>query len=143
MAILGIDLLIIGILGCIKSNDAIWAQVAFMCIWSFVFACTLGIIPWPIAAEIPSSNARTATLSIAVMANYVGYTIWAFALPYAVNPDQGNLGGKIGFIFAAILLVLLPVAYRYVPETKDRSFSDINELFGRDIAPRRFHKTVL
>ncbi|KAF2033341.1 MFS general substrate transporter [Setomelanomma holmii] len=104
-AVLTIALFIIGILACIKTTNASWGQIAFMAVWSFVYQGTVGSAAWPISAENPSSRLRAPTQSLATMMNGLSSCIWSFALPYATNPDQGNLGGKIVFIFGAVVAV--------------------------------------
>ena len=64
-------------------------------------------------------------------------------LAYMVNPDQANMGGKIAFIFFALLVLADIFVFMFYPETKDRSFEEIDELFARGVNPRRFEKTRL
>jgi hypothetical protein len=46
-AVLTLALFVIGILACIKTNGAIWGQVAFMAVWSFgVFFCRCFVQLW-------------------------------------------------------------------------------------------------
>lgn len=59
-------------------------------------------------------------------------------LPFAVNPDQGNLGGKIAFIFAGFLGVSCAGVWLYYPETKGRTFAEIDRLFEMRVPPRQF-----
>lgn len=77
------------------------------------------------------------------MVNGLSASIWSFSLPYAINPDQGNLGGKIAFIFGAILVIATVFVYFMIPETGKRTYTEIDELWSRGISPRMFHKTKL
>lgn len=64
-------------------------------------------------------------------------------LPFAVNPDQGNMGGKIAFIYGSILAVSCLGVWQFYPETKGRTFKEIDRLFEMGVKPRDFEKTVL
>jgi hypothetical protein len=77
------------------------------------------------------------------MMNGLSSCIWSFSLPYAINPDQGNLGGKIAFIFGAVLAACAVFVFFMVPETKGRTFIEIDELWSRRIPARKFKETVL
>jgi hypothetical protein len=77
------------------------------------------------------------------MMNGLSNCIWSFALPYAINPDQGNLGGKIAFIFGSVLVLSAVYIFFMIPETKGRTYAEIDELWARGIPPRKFKETVL
>ncbi|KAI1000344.1 hypothetical protein K3495_g7851 [Podosphaera aphanis] len=121
----------------------IWAQVAFMGLWSFLFQSTIGSVSWPIITEVSKSSLRGHTQAIATVTQGVVGAIGGVLLPFAVNPDSGNLGGKIAFIYGSILAVSCIGVWRWYPETKGRTFEEIERLFEMDINPRDFKKTVL
>jgi hypothetical protein len=77
------------------------------------------------------------------MMNGLSACIWGFALPYAINPDQGNLGGKIAYIFGAILVFAVVYLFFMLPETKNRSYVEIDELWTRGVPARKFETTRL
>ena len=62
-------------------------------------------------------------------------------MPYAINPDQGNLGGKIAFIFGAVLVVAFVFVWFFIPETKGRTYAEIDELWERNVPARHWSKT--
>jgi len=77
------------------------------------------------------------------MMNGLSACIWSFALPYAINPDQGNMGGKIAFVFGGVLVFAVVFIYFFVPETKGRTYIEIDELWSRNVSPRKFAETQL
>lgn len=141
--VLCVTLMLIGVVACINTPNAIWVQVAFMAVWSFVYQATIGSCAWPIIAENPTSRLRGPTQALSTMMNGLSGAIWAFALPYAVNPDQGNLGGKIGFVFGGILIFAVVFIFFMIPESKGRSYAEMDELWTQGIAPRKFASTQL
>lgn len=163
---LTITLFLIGILSVINAPGAIWGQVVFMAVWSFgefkvifstssvfsrpanlvhhlVYQGTIGAVAWPIAAEAPTSRLRAPTQALATMMNGLSSCIWSMSLPYAINPDQGNLGGKIAFIFGSVLVAAWIFIFFMIPETKGRTYIEIDELWARAISPRKFKQTEL
>ncbi|KAI4851245.1 MFS hexose transporter [Aureobasidium sp. EXF-8845] len=136
-------LLLIGILGSVVSASALNAQIVFMALWAVVFPATVGGVVWPIATELPASSVRAATLGLCIMCNGFGIAIWAFVLPFLVNPDEANMGGKVGFIFGALMACSAVYTFFLVPETKGRSYTEIDELFERRVSLRKFQKTDL
>lgn len=75
------------------------------------------------------------------MMNGLSSCIWSFSLPYAINPDQGNLGGKIAFIFGAVMFASCVFIFFLVPETKGRTWIEIDELYKRGVPAWKWKDT--
>uniref|UniRef100_A0A0D2XLX2 Major facilitator superfamily (MFS) profile domain-containing protein n=1 Tax=Fusarium oxysporum (strain Fo5176) TaxID=660025 RepID=A0A0D2XLX2_FUSOF len=82
-----------------------------------------------VAAEVPSTVLRAKTLGIGFFVN--AFMTWAFALcvPYMFNADQGNLGGKIGFVFFGFCVIGFVLTWIEIPETKNITYAQIDYLF--------------
>lgn len=59
------------------------------------------------------------------------------------NPDAGNLGGKVGFIFGGTTFLGFLGCWLWLPETKNRTVIELDELYQTGVKPRHFHKTKL
>jgi hypothetical protein len=57
----------------------------------------------------------------------VGWTI-GFVSPYMINPDEGNLGAKVGFVFFGLGVPCCLAIWFFVPETRGLSFDDVSYL---------------
>ena len=108
-----------------------------------VYQGTIGSAAWPIAAENATSRLRSPTMALCTMMNGLSSCIWSFSLPYAINADEGNMGGKIAFVFAGTLVVATIFIFFMVPETKGRTYIEIDELWERRTAPRKFAMTQI
>ena len=54
------------------------------------------------------------------------------------NPDKGNLGGKMGWIYAATCLIAIVVVYFEFPETRNRTFIKLDHMFEMRLSSRKF-----
>ena len=63
-------------------------------------------------------------------------------LPYMFNPNAGNLQGKVAFVFGATSVATCVYTFFYHPETKGRSFEEIDELFIKRVPARQFASYV-
>ncbi|KAH7112489.1 general substrate transporter [Dendryphion nanum] len=126
-----------------KGREVVLTQVAFMAFWAFMYQASIGSVGYTMMAEVPTSHLRGIVQSMATMVNGLANAIWSLSLPYMINPDEANMGGKVAFIFFALLLLGDAFAFFYYPETKGRSFEEIDELFERGISPRQFASTKL
>jgi SP family general alpha glucoside:H+ symporter-like MFS transporter len=59
-------------------------------------------------------------------------------MPYLFNQDQADLGGKIGWIFAVMGIIALFIVFFEVPETKARSFQELDAMFIEKVPTRQF-----
>lgn len=59
-------------------------------------------------------------------------------MPYLINTDQANLGGKVCFIFFGLSLPVCVWLWFYLPELKGRNYAEIQEMFNRNVPSRKF-----
>jgi len=59
-------------------------------------------------------------------------------LPYLLNPDKANLGGKITFVFFGTSLPVCLYLFFCLPEMKGRSVVEIEEMFTERVPARKF-----
>lgn len=57
-----------------------------------------------------------------------------------INPDQANMRGKIGFFFGGLSAISLLWTWFRVPETKDRTYEELDIMFSRGVRTRDFKK---
>ncbi|KHJ30880.1 putative maltose permease [Erysiphe necator] len=138
---LTLSLFMIGITSLIRGG--IWAQVFFMGVWSFLYQLTIGSVAWPLISEISKSSLRGHTQALATVTQGVVGAVGGVLLPFAVNPDSGNLGGKVGFVYGTILGFSCIGIWWWYPETKGRTFAEIDRLFEMGVKPRHFEKINL
>jgi MFS family permease len=110
------------------------------CMMLTIFVAGLGVWPasFAIAAETSSLQLRAKTQGIGWFVNALASTVAGLVLPYEFNPDQGNLRGKVGYVFAASTALGVAVSWWVVPEMKGRGVREIDRMFEEGIAARGF-----
>lgn len=57
---------------------------------------------------------------------------------YNVGAGSGNLGAKTGFVFMGSSILLLVLAWLWIPETRGLNTEQIDGLYEGGVRPRRF-----
>ncbi|KAF5565278.1 maltose permease [Fusarium phyllophilum] len=92
------------------SQGGNYAQASMMLIWLGVYYMTVG----PIICNVVN--------------------------PYMLNPTAGNWCGKTGFFWGGCSFVFFIWTYFRLPETKDKTFEELDLLFANNVATREFAK---
>ncbi|KAF7593924.1 hypothetical protein BBP40_010626 [Aspergillus hancockii] len=131
--------LLIGILGCIPNQEkASWGIVVFIYIWAIIYQLSIGATGFVLASEIATVRLRSITQGLVTITNALWALIMQFTIPYMINPDAGNLGGRVGFIFLGTGLIAAIGGWYLYPETKGVSFERMDELYASKTPPRHF-----
>jgi SP family general alpha glucoside:H+ symporter-like MFS transporter len=72
----------------------------------------------------------------------ISQTMWSFTLPYLFNPNAANLQAKVAFLFGGTSILSCVYLFFCHPETKGRSFEEIDELFHKQVPARKFGSYV-
>ncbi|KAH7175036.1 general substrate transporter [Fusarium flagelliforme] len=91
-----------------------------------------------VAGEVSASKLRAQSLGLGAAFMAVASTIWQVILPYLFNQDQADLGGKLGWIFFAMAVIYLVIVYFDVPGTRGRTYAELDDMFEKRVAARRF-----
>ncbi|EPS39421.1 hypothetical protein H072_6816 [Dactylellina haptotyla CBS 200.50] len=130
-------LLFIGIMDVVPTGAAKWVQAACTVIYAFVYFLTIGAVAFVLLGEVSSPSMRAHTAALATATQSILGLIMNFAIPYMVNPDEGNLKGKVGFIFGGLAAIATVGSFWYVPELKGRTFAEIDQMFQMRVPPRK------
>lgn len=140
LAILVVLQLIIGILDCIpgRPSGAIWTESSLMLIWNFFYDVSIGPICFVLLGECSATRVRSKTIAAATAAQGTLGILMTVAIPYMINPAQANMQGKLGFFFGGLAGLCLLWAFFRVPETKGRTYEELDILFHRKVPARKF-----
>ncbi|KAG6006882.1 hypothetical protein E4U21_006601 [Claviceps maximensis] len=139
MVVMTVLLFVIGFLSIPKHNkEAIWAMASLMDLWTFVYQMTVGPICFVVISEISATRLRERTIAIATAVQAVASIVFTVAMPYMLNSNEADWGGKAGFLFGVISLICLVWCYWRLPESRNRTYEELDILFQRGISAREF-----
>ncbi|KAF9874256.1 MFS hexose transporter [Colletotrichum karsti] len=133
---------IIGGMGFMKQTAASGPVLVTLCsLWAFVYANSLAPIGWTSLVEVSSPLLRAKTTAIAAVIQALSGLVFNYTVPLMLSNQHAGWGQKIGLFFGGISLVyLIPCALLF-PETKGRTYQELDELFERRIPAWKFAKT--
>lgn len=111
-------------------------------IMTFFYGLGGGAVIPVIAAETSSARLRGKSQAIAFFNAAFSSWLFNFVIPYMFNADEGNLGGKCGFIFGGLCIVGFALSWLCIPETKKRTFAELDEMFEKKVPTRAFKNYV-
>ncbi|WAO91217.1 MFS domain-containing protein [Fusarium falciforme] len=145
LAILTALQFVIGALDCAPNYENrpgfAWAESVVMLIWYFIYSITIGPVAYVFLCEVSAVRVRGKTIAIALAAQGVATIFMTVCFPYMVNPDEGNMRGKIGFFFGGLAFCCLIWSWFKLPELKGMTFHEVDCLFAQGTKARDFKRT--
>jgi len=137
-------LVILGVCASIPQTNATnYAQAVLGIMISFVFAGAMGPISYSIIAETSSVRLRALSTGVGRAAYYVAEIPMIYLASQMLNTTGWDLAGKCGYVWGSTALVCWVMAYFFLPEMKHRSYRELDILFNRKVAARKFKSTVI
>lgn len=141
LGVLAFVMLIIGILASAStSKQSSFGQAGLVVFWLLTYYLTVGPVCYAIIAEIPASNLRNKSICLSRISYYLSQVVGNVIYPYMINPTEGNWHGKTGYFFAGTGLLFFLWAFFRLPETKDRTFEELDIIFMGHVKARDFSK---
>jgi len=138
LAALCILLLLIGLVSISNSKGASWATGSLLLIYTFTYDITVGPVCYSLVAEIPSTRLKTKSIVLARNIYNVMGIVNGVITPYMLNPTAWNWKGKTGFFWAGACFLCFLWTYFRLPEPKGRTYGELDILFERKVAARKF-----
>ncbi|KAL1895704.1 hypothetical protein Sste5346_005176 [Sporothrix stenoceras] len=125
----------------VTTTGALWAQSGLALAWLVVYMSLFASQSLSVAAEVSATRVRSHTLSLARAAYMVWAIIDGVIETALLNPTEGNLKGKAGFVWFGFTLLLLIWSLFRVPETKGRTYEELDILFEQKVPAWKFAET--
>jgi len=106
-------------------------------LYNFFYAGGWAPVSYVIGSEIGTAALREKTASFGLAINFFSAWLVSFVVPYLL----GRISANIGWVFGSISFLGAVYTYFCVPETRNRSLEELDELFARKITARRFAST--
>ncbi|WVW80729.1 hypothetical protein I302_102715 [Kwoniella bestiolae CBS 10118] len=139
---MGLVMLIMGILASTGSATSGEAVVALFCIHIASYALSVGPIAYTFIAEVPTARLRARTAGLVTGAAASFGLIFNYCTPIMLASPGANWGLNIGYFWAGTTALSLVALFFFIPETKGRTYAELDELFERKIPARKFKTTT-
>ncbi len=139
-AAIGAMCFIIGILGAVPHTNSgpVWGMCSLMVITNLLYDLSVGPLCFTVMSEASAVKLRGTTIALSNITVTIFSIIFAVAIPYALDTNGANWGGKLGFLFAGIGVFNVAWCYFCLPETKGRTFEELDLMFQLKVPTRRF-----
>lgn len=142
IAMASVSLLIVGICSTVGTGAAAqWAQVAFILVWKLIYSMTVGPICYAIISETSAVRLRAQTVVVARNTYALTQIVATTLNPYMLNPIEWNWQGRAGFWWAGTAACVAVWSFFRLPETRNRTYEELDMLFHKKISARKFKST--
>ncbi|EST05888.1 General substrate transporter [Kalmanozyma brasiliensis GHG001] len=113
--------------------------MVFNFVWTLCFYSISLLMP----SELPTQRLRNYTMSYAVGWGQATAVVTTLALPQITASDAGNLAAKAYLIFGGCMLVITVLAFFLLPETRGKTFLEIDQLYAHRVPAWQWSKYEL
>jgi predicted anti-sigma-YlaC factor YlaD len=118
-----------------RSGIAIVAlSLTFNFFWASSFSSLSSLMP----SEMATPKLRHHTMAYTIACAQATAVISTLVVPRLTAPDAVNLGAKANLIFAGCMCCIVIFTYYFMPETKGRTFTEIDEMYDAKIPAWRW-----
>lgn len=125
------------------STSVKWVQAGITMAWVATYSSTIGPLAFTLASEMSATCLRAQSVSLARNTYNLASLISNVVEPYLMNPTEANLKGKTAFIWFGTAFPTLVWAYFRLPETKGRTYEELDILFETNVPARKFSTHVI
>jgi MFS transporter, SP family, general alpha glucoside:H+ symporter len=133
-------LIIIGIISVLplEPKPAGLTVGSLLLVFTLAYNCTVGPITYSLVSELPSTRLKSKTINLARACYLVVGLINGVITPLMLNPQSANWGAKTAWFWAGITAACATYTYFSVPEPKDLTYGQIDQLYSEKINARLF-----
>ncbi|KAA8915566.1 hypothetical protein TRICI_002305 [Trichomonascus ciferrii] len=136
----GVEFFLVGFCSFAETNASRWVQAVILLLWSFTYSSTIGPTGYLLPSEISATRLRAKTVSMGRNIFYVLFIISMAVSPYMLNETEGNWKGKAAFVTAGFSVFWWVWAFFRLPESKGRTYEELDILFANRVPARDFSK---
>ena len=109
-----------------------------MLVWACIYQLTVGTVCYSLVGEMSTRRLQIKTVALGRAAYIVVAIVCNVLTPYMLNPTAGNWKGKTGFFWGGCALAFFIWTFFRLPETKGRTFEELDILFASGVPAREF-----
>jgi MFS family permease len=111
-------------------------------IYMFSYNGMISTYAWLCGGELPTQRLRSHTFGLAAAAGFAGAWLTTFTAPYFINIQALNWGPRYGFIWFPSCIIAATWVFFFLPEVKNRTLEEIDEMFEARLPARKFRTYV-
>jgi MFS transporter, SP family, general alpha glucoside:H+ symporter len=144
MAILNVIYFIVGGLAIPTHRPNLsWAIASLLVVNGFVAYVCIEPIVFALGSEVPSVLLRSKSVASGRLIYAVINIAANVVMPYMINPTAWNWGAKSAFFWGGFGVLAFVYSYVALPETKDKTFAELDYLFEARVPARKFAKAEI
>lgn len=116
-----------------RNKQATMAIAALSFVFNFFWASSFFSLSNLMPSEMATPKLRHHTMSYTVACAQSTAVITTLVVPQLTSADAANLGAKTYLIFAGCMAAIIVFFYFLMPETRGRSFAEIDEMYAAKI----------
>lgn len=124
------------------NRNALLTIAALGFIFNFVWALSFLSVSVLLPPEISTPKLRSYTMAYTVACCQTTAVITTFAVPQLTSAGAANLGAKTYLVFAGCMACVIVWSYLLMPETKDRTYAEIDEMYDKKVPMWKWSKYV-
>ncbi|KAJ4112162.1 hypothetical protein NW768_011741 [Fusarium equiseti] len=129
---MAVFLFVVGSVGLVPEPTEVQRNslVASFILFGASYALSWAPVSYVVLSEAASSHIKEKTNLVASLISVLTTFVTSFTLPYLLHPPYAALGAKVGFIYGSICVIMVILAYFFIPELKGRSLEEVDQLFA-------------
>ncbi|OCF30521.1 hypothetical protein I316_07849 [Kwoniella heveanensis BCC8398] len=143
IALLGLQQLVVGILGFFNSTAATLGIGSVMVVMNMTTSATFFPVTYTVAAEIPASRVRAKTIVLGRGVYLISSIVCNQITPRMFSEQEWNWGARCGLFWLGFCMLGMTYCYFRLPETKGRLYSELDVLFSNGVPARKFPTTLV
>lgn len=132
---------LLGVFGLLVQTSAVQsATLAMICLWVVLYAICFAGSGWTVASEIATPRLRAKSTAFIVSTNAISGAIFNTTVPLMLSSSGNGAKGwglKTLFMFAILSALGTVFNYYLLPETKGRTFGEMDEMYEARVPPRK------
>ncbi|KAJ5570322.1 uncharacterized protein N7459_009752 [Penicillium hispanicum] len=116
-----------------KNRHSVVAIAALSFIFNFFWASSFYSLSNLMPSEMATPKLRHHTMSYTIACQGTTAVITTLAVPQLTAADAANLGAKTYLVFAGFMAAIIIFMYFLMPETRGRTFAEIDEMYAARI----------
>jgi len=112
--------------------------VTSLMMFSFFYNLSWAPVSFVIVSEAAALRVKEKTNLLACVISVLTTFVTSFTVPYLINEQYANLGGKVGFIYGSTNFLMVALTWLFIPELKGRTLEEVDQLFASGAPLRHF-----